>query len=75
MPEFWKSKTFWGVVSLVVGIVTHPEVLSLFPKELSGIILAVGSALTAWGLRHGQIKVEDKVDENTAITLDAAGKQ
>jgi hypothetical protein len=73
--DWLKSKQIWGALLTVIGYLTQPQVLDVLPKDVGAVISAVGVVLFAIGNRSKQNKLENKVDENTAITLDKGSKK
>lgn len=46
-----KSKTFWGVIVALLGVLSDPTILAFFPANVAHILVAIGAALTALGLK------------------------
>lgn len=46
-----KSKTFWGVIIAILGVLSDPTILAFFPANVGHIITVIGAALAALGLR------------------------
>jgi hypothetical protein len=55
-------KTIIGAVTVALAFLLRPEVLAVLPHKLADILLAVGSVLTALGLRDAQAVQEQKTD-------------
>lgn len=50
------SKSFIGVVVMVLGYLLQPSVLAVLPGKVSAIVAAIGALLAAFGFRQAITK-------------------
>lgn len=50
---FWKSKTFWGIITFIA-----PVVLKHFGIEVPDLVTAGGAGLATWGLRTATKEIQ-----------------
>jgi hypothetical protein len=50
------SKTLWGVIAAVLGALNTADVLSFLPPSVAKIVLILGAALGAIGMRDAIAK-------------------
>lgn len=54
--DLLKSKSVWGIVTLLVGFLAQPAVLAILPERASAILAAVGGLVAAIGYRDAIAK-------------------
>lgn len=58
-----RSGSLWGVLTTAIGALTGPPVLAVFPTSVAGILIVLGSLITALSQSLPQL-ILDIMDES-----------